>query len=104
MGARVEDLGALLALQTVRVPVEAQRLPPLSKVDRAAALLTFPHPVRQAWGHLGICKVGDWLSQICRDRERQRTSQITITQLNNKTGETQSAEMKLCRSWCHSWG
>ena len=46
MGARVEDLATLLALETVGVPVEANRLPPLSKVDWEAALLTFPHPVR----------------------------------------------------------
>ena len=47
MGARVEDLATLLALETVGVPVEANRLPPLSKVDWPAALLALPHPVMQ---------------------------------------------------------
>ena len=47
MGPGVQDLPALLALETVRVPVEANRLPPLSKVDWPAALLALPHPVMQ---------------------------------------------------------
>ena len=46
MGARVEDLATLLALETVRVPVVSERLASLCKVDREAALLTFPHPLR----------------------------------------------------------
>ena len=46
MGPGVQDLPALLALETVGMPVVAERLASLCKVDREAALLTFPHPLR----------------------------------------------------------
>ena len=93
MGPRVQDLPALLALQTVGVPVVAQRLPPLSKVDRSAALLTRPHtgqvgsPYRVSGHHIGgsghlytdrspgHLECEGWLSQIyCREM-RQITYQ-----------------------------
>ena len=77
MGARVEDLATLLALETVGVPVEANRLPPLSKVDWPAALLALPHPVMQETRQVtwASARWGGGLSQI--DREN-------ITQYNIK--------------------
>ena len=69
MGPRVQDLPALLALQTVGVPVVAQRLPPLSKVDRPAALLTRPHTGQV--GSPGHLECEGWLSQIyCREMRK----------------------------------
>ena len=76
MGARVEDLATLLTSQTGWVPVVAQRLPPLSKVDRAAALLTRPHPgtALRVTSQAGLWSPGHlqgeaWLSQIYRESE-----------------------------------